>query len=141
MKRLAIGLISVGMILGAANFGFAKTKTLSTTSIEESFVNAVGACAPSSNVAGALGKTHDPAMQFALRDALILEAADDAGNVAGANQSHSACMRKALTASGFDAAEMEVLPYCVKHDWPDPFDDLGVCVEHHARLQNALKLK
>ena len=56
MKRFAVALITTSMLLSAVSVGFA----LSTTGIEEAFVDAVGTCGPSSNVAGSLGKSDDP---------------------------------------------------------------------------------
>ena len=96
-------------------------KDLSTVGLEEAFIDAVGVCGPSSNVAGSLGKSTDPQVKIELRDALITEAADDAAGVAGANQPHSDCLKKDLSARGYCETDMAALPYCVKHDWPDPF--------------------
>ena len=78
-------------------------------------------------------------MRIALRDALITEAADDAAAVPGSGKAHSDCLRKDLTARGLSENDMAALPYCVKHDWPDPFTSLGVCVKSHSRLEGALK--
>ena len=96
-----------------------------TTGAEEAFVDAVGVCGPSSNVAGSLGKSNDPQVKIALRNALITEAADDAAGVAGANQPHAECLKKDLTSRGYTDDELGALPYCVTHDWPDPFTGLG----------------
>jgi hypothetical protein len=137
MKRIAVALIATSMLLTAAGVGFAKD--LSTVGLEEAFIDSVGVCGPSSNVAGVLGKSTDPQVKIALRNALITEAADDAAGVAGANQPHSDCLKKDLSARGYTDNEMASLPYCVKHDWPDPFTSLGICVKNHSRLEGALK--
>ena len=139
MKRVAVALIATSMLMTAVGAGFAKD--LSTTGLEEAFIDAVGTCGPSSNVAGSLGKSEDPAVKIALRDALIAEAADDAAGVAGSNKAHSECIRKDLTSRGYTDNDMAALPYCVKHDWPSPFDSLGVCVKSHSRLEGALNKK
>lgn len=139
MKRVAVALIATSMLMTTVGAGFAKD--LSTTGLEEAFIDAVGTCGPSSNVAGSLGKSEDPAVKIALRDALIAEAADDAAAVAGSNKAHSECIRKDLTSRGYTDNDMAALPYCVKHDWPSPFDSLGVCVKSHSRLEGALNKK
>jgi hypothetical protein len=137
MKRFAVALITTSMLVSAASVGFA----LSTTGIEEAFVDAVGTCGPSSNVAGSLGKSDDPAVKIALRNALIIEAADDAAAVAGSSKAHSDCIRKDLTTRGMSSDEMNALPYCVKNDWPSPFTSLGVCVKNHSQLEGLLNKK
>ncbi len=137
MKRIAVALIATSMLMTAVSAGFAKD--LSTVGIEEAFIDAVGTCGPSSNVAGSLGKSDDPQVKIALRNALITEAADDAAAVAGTNKAHSDCIRTDLTSRGMSDNDMAALPYCVKHDWPDPFTSLGVCVKSHSRLEGALK--
>ena len=137
MKRFAVALIAMSTLLTAAGVGFAKD--LSTVGLEEAFIDSVGVCGPSSNVAGSLGKSTDPQVKIELRNALITEAADDAAGVAGANQPHSDCLKKDLSARGYTDNDMDSLPYCVKHDWPDPFTSLGVCVKNHSRLEGALK--
>jgi hypothetical protein len=137
MKRIAVALIATTMLMAAASVGFAKD--LGTVGLEEAFIDAVGVCGPSSNVAGALGKTTDPQVKIALRNALITEAADDAASVAGANQPHADCLKKDLSARGYTDNDMASLPYCVKHDWPDPFTSLGACVKNHSRLEGAMK--
>jgi hypothetical protein len=139
MKRLAVALIATGLLISTAGTGLAKD--LGTTGLEEAFVDALGTCGPSSNVAGALGKSEDPAMKIALRGALIVEAADDAAGVAGANKPHADCMKKDLTTRGMSADEMAALPYCVKHDWPDPLTSLGDCVKNHGRLEGVMNKK
>jgi hypothetical protein len=139
MKRFAVALIATGLLMVAAAVGFAKD--LSTVGIEEAFIDAVGTCGPSSNIAGSLGKSTDPQVKIELRDALITEAADDAAGVAGANQAHSDCMKKDLSARGYSDTDMAALPYCVKHDWPDPFTSLGTCVKSHSRLEGAMNKK
>jgi hypothetical protein len=137
MKRFAVALIATSMLMSAASVGFA----LSTTGIEEAFVDAVGTCGPSSSVAGSLGKSEDPTVKIALRNALIIEAADDAAAVAGSSKAHSDCIRKDLTTRGMSADEMSALPYCVKNDWPSPFTSLGVCVKNHSQLEGLLNKK
>ncbi len=137
MKRIAVALIATSMLMTAVSVGFAKD--LAPFAIEEAFIDAVGTCGPSSNVAGSLGKSEDPAVRIALRDALITEAADDAAAVPGSGKAHSDCLRKDLTSRGLSENDMAALPYCVKHDWPDPFTSLGVCVKSHSRLEGALK--
>jgi hypothetical protein len=137
MKRFAVALIATSMLMSAASVGFA----LSTTGIEEAFVDAVGTCGPSSNVAGSLGKSEDPTVKIALRNALIIEAADDAAAVAGSSKAHSDCIRKDLTTRGMSADEMSALPYCVKNDWPSPFTSLGVCAKNHSQLEGLLNKK
>jgi hypothetical protein len=137
MKRIAVALIATSMLMTAASVG--QAKDLTSTGIEEAFIDSVGTCGPSSNVAGALGKSTDPQVKIALRNALITEAADDAAGVAGANQPHSDCLKKDLASRGFTDNDMAALPYCVKHDWPDPFTSLGVCVKSHSRLEGAMK--
>jgi len=135
MKRIAVALITTSMLMTAVSAGFA----LTTTGIEEAFIDAVGTCGPSSSVAGSLGKSEDPQVKIALRNALITEAADDAAGVAGSNKAHSDCLRKDLMTRGMSAGEMAAIPYCVKHDWPDPFTGLGVCVKSHSRLEGVMK--
>ncbi len=135
MKRLAVALISGSLLMGAAGMSFA----LTSTGIEEAFVDAVGVCGPSSNVAGALGKSEDPAVRLALRNALIIEAADDAGGAPGSGKSHSDCMKKELSSRGLSSDQMSALATCVKNAWPDPFDNLGTCVTSHGWLEGALK--
>jgi hypothetical protein len=137
MKRLGVALIAGSMLLSAVSVGFAKD--LSTVGLEEAFIDSVGVCGPSSNVAGSLGKSDDPQVKIALRNALITEAADDAAGVAGSNKAHSDCLKKDLSARGYSDNDMAALPYCVKHDWPDPFTNLGQCVKSHSRLEGALK--
>jgi len=62
--------------MAAVGVGFAKD--LNTIGLEEAFIDSVGTCGPSSNVAGSLGKSEDPQVKIELRNALITEAADDA---------------------------------------------------------------
>ena len=139
MKRFSVALIATCTLMTLVGLGFAKD--LSTVGIEEAFIDAVGTCGPSSNVAGSLGKSTDPQVKIELRDALITEAADDAAGVAGANQAHSDCMKKDLSARGYSDTDMAALSYCVKHDWPDPFTSLGTCVKSHSRLEGAMNKK
>jgi hypothetical protein len=136
MKRIAIALLSSGLLLATVGLGFAKD--LTSSGLEEAFIDAVGTCGPSSSIAGSLGKSVDPNVKIALRNALIVEAADDAAGVPGSNPTHSDCIKKDLASRGYSAAQEESLPYCVKHDWPDPFTSLGQCVQNHARLEGAL---
>jgi hypothetical protein len=137
MKRILVALITTSVLMGVASAGFA----LSTAGIEEAFVDSVGTCGPSSKIAGMLGASNDPEVKIALRNALIIEAADDAAVVAGSNKEHSDCIRKELKARGYSENDMEALPYCVKNDWPSPFTSLGVCVQSHSRLEAAMKMK
>ena len=139
MKLIPVALITTSLLLTVVSSGFAKD--LSTVGLEEAFIDSVGTCGPSSNVAGSLGKSEDPQVNIALRDALITEAADDAAVVAGSNKAHSDCIRKDLTSRGYTDNDMSALPYCVKHDWPDPFTGLGVCVKNHSRLEAVLHKK
>ena len=139
MKRFGVVLIATSMLTTAVGVGFAKD--LSTVGLEEAFIDAVGVCGPSSNVAGSLGKSEDPQVKIELRNALITEAADDAAGAAGSNKAHSDCMKKDLSARGYSDTDMAALPYCVKHDWPDPFTSLGTCVKSHSRLESAMKPK
>ena len=136
MKKMAIALVSSGLLMAAVSLGFAKD--LTSSGLEEAFIDAVGTCGPSSSVAGSLGKSTDPQVKIALRDALIVEAADDAAGVPGANAAHSECMKKELSTRGYTGAQEAALPYCVKHDWPDPFTSLGQCVQSHGRLEGAI---
>ncbi|MGA8792170.1 hypothetical protein, partial [Candidatus Binatus sp.] len=69
MKRIAVALIATSMLMTAVGVGFAKD--LSTVGLEEAFIDSVGTCGPSSKVAGSLGKSEDPQVKIALRDALI----------------------------------------------------------------------
>lgn len=139
MKLISVALVTTSMLVIAVSVGSAKD--LSTVGLEEAFIDSVGTCGPSSNVAGSLGKSEDPQVKIALRGALITEAADDAAGVAGSNKAHSDCIRKDLTSRGYGDNDMAALPYCVKHDWPDPFTSLGVCVKNHSRLEGALNKK
>ena len=137
MRRIVVALITIGMLMGTVSVGFA----LSTAGLEEAFVDAVGTCGPSSKIAGSLGASEDPAVKIALRNALIIEAADDAALVSGSGKEHSDCIRKELKTRGYTDNDMEALPYCVKNDWPSPFTSLGVCVQSHSRLGGAMKKK
>jgi hypothetical protein len=137
MKRSAVVLVAASLLITVASTSFAKD--LTPSGIEEAFIDAVGACGPSSNIAGSLGKSEDPQVKIELRDALITEAADDAAGVAGSNKTHSECLKKDLSARGYTDNDMAALPYCVKHDWPDPFTSLGQCVKSHSRLEGAMK--
>jgi hypothetical protein len=139
MRRLAIGLISAVFVLAAVGVGSAKD--LSSTGLEEAFIDAVGVCGPSSNIAGAIGKSADQAVQMALRRALFLEAADDAAGVAGKNAAHAECLQKDLAGRGYTSEQMAALPDCVSQDWPGPLTSLGDCVKAKTRLSEGLKKK
>jgi hypothetical protein len=138
MNRFYVALIAGVLLTGMTSLAFAKGP-LGSTGLEEAFVDAVGACGPSSAIAGALGHSNDPAVQIELRDALITEAADDAAGVAGSNKGHADCMQKFLEGRGYSKIEMDVLPHCVKRDWPGPLVSLGVCVQNRARMEAGLK--
>ncbi|HEY6420504.1 MAG TPA: hypothetical protein VIX59_16035 [Candidatus Binataceae bacterium] len=139
MKRFALLVLSVTLVLGAAGWSYAAD--LSSSGLEEAFVDAVGTCGPTSNVAGALGKSDDPAVVRALRQALIIEAADDAAGVASQNKPHADCMKKELTGRGYTTDQLGVLPDCTKTDWPDPLTSLGSCVKTRARMMAGMKSK
>ncbi|HVA78126.1 MAG TPA: hypothetical protein VNF27_09535 [Candidatus Binataceae bacterium] len=132
-------MISAVFVLAAVSIGSAKD--LSSTGLEEAFIDAVGTCGPSSNIAGAIGKSADQAVQMALRRALFLEAADDAAGVAGKNASHAECLQKELSGRGYTAEQMDALPDCVSQDWPGPLTSLGDCVKAKTRLSEGLKKK
>ena len=139
MKRVAIGLFSAVFVLAAMGIGSAKD--LTSTGLEEAFIDGAATCGPSSNIAGAIGKSADQAVQMALRRALFLEAADDAAGLAGKNAAHSDCIQKELTARGYTAEQMAALPDCVSQDWPGPLTSLGDCVKNRTRLSEGLKKK
>jgi hypothetical protein len=90
MKRIAVALIATSMLMTAVSVGFSQNP-IKVGELEEAFIDGVGTCGPSSNVAGSLGKSADPQVKIALRDALITEAADDAAAVAGSDKTHSDC--------------------------------------------------
>lgn len=138
MRRITSALFAGILIVGLSGLALAKGP-LTTTGLEESFTDAVGACGPSSVIAGALGHSHDPNVQIALRDALITEAADDAARVPGSNKAHADCMQKFLAGRGYSQYEMDVLPHCVKRDWPGPLVSLGQCVQRRARMEAGLR--
>jgi len=137
MKRLILGILSGVLLIGLA--AVASAKDLTTAGLEEAFVDGVANCGPSSSIAGALGKSKDPGVQAALRNALIAEAADDAAGVGMGSKDHSDCIQKELTSRGYTSQQLAALPYCVKNDWPSPFTSLGTCVANHARLEAGLK--
>jgi hypothetical protein len=139
MKRLGLGILSGILLISLAGVGSAKD--LTSAGLEEAFVDGVADCGPSSSMAGALGKSKDPGVQAALRNALIVEAADDAAGVGGGSKEHSDCIQKELTGRGYTAQQLTTLPYCVKNDWPTPFTSLGVCVQSHAKLEAGLSKK
>jgi len=139
MKGLGLGILSGLLLISMARPGFAKD--LTSAGLEEAFIDGVANCGPSSSVAGALGKSRDPGVQAALRNALIVEAADDAAGVAGGSKEHSDCIQKELTGRGYTSQQLAALPYCVKNDWPTPFTSLGVCVAGHAKLEAGLNKK
>src|SRR5208282_757714 len=130
MSKTTLGILSLAILFATANSSAAADLT-STFGLEEAFIDAVANCGPSSSAAGALGKTSDPAVQIALRNAEIIEAADAAAGVPGSAKSLQDCMQKFLTGRGYDKSQMTVLPECTKQDWPSPFTSLGQCV--HAR--------
>ncbi len=139
MKRLVLGVLSGVLLIGLATVTSAKD--LTSAGLEEAFVDGVANCGPSSTIAGALGKSKDPGVQAALRNALIVEAADDAAGVGGGSKDHADCIQKELTGRGYTAQQLAALPYCVKNDWPTPFTSLGVCVQTHAKLEAGLMKK
>jgi hypothetical protein len=138
INRFSLALIAGVLLAGMTSAAFAKGP-LGSTGLEEAFTDAVGACGPSSAIAGALGHSTDPEVQVELRDALITEAADDAARVAGSNKVHADCMQKFLEGRGYTQVEMDVLPHCVKRDWPGPLVSLGTCVQNRARMEEGLK--
>jgi hypothetical protein len=138
INRFTVALLAGVLVAGLSGAAFAKGP-LTTTGLEEAFTDAVGACGPTSSIAGALGHSNDPEVQVELRDALITEAADDAARVAGSNKAHADCMQKFLEGRGYSQMEMDVLPHCVKRDWPGPLVSLGVCVQNRARMEAGLK--
>jgi hypothetical protein len=75
MNRMTFAILSMVILFAATKPSEAADLT-STFGLEEAFIDAVGNCGPSSTTAGALGKTSDPAVQIALRNAEIIEAAD-----------------------------------------------------------------
>ena len=137
MKRIAIGMLSGVLLLALA--GIASAKDLTSAGLEEAFVDGVANCGPGSSIAGALGKSKDPSVQAALRNALIIEAADDAAGVGGGAKEHADCIQKELTSRGYTSQQMAALPYCTKNDWPSPFTSLGTCVQNHAKLESGMK--
>lgn len=137
MKRIVLGILSGVLLIGLA--GVASAKDLTTAGLEEAFVDGVANCGPSSTIAGSLGKSKDPGVQAALRNALIVEAADDAAGIGGGAQAHADCIQKELTSRGYTSAQLSALPYCVKNDWPSPFTSLGTCVATHAKLESSMK--
>ena len=139
MKRLILGMFSGMLLIGLA--GAASAKDLTTAGLEEAFIDGVANCGPSSSIAGSLGKSKDPGVKAALRDALIVEAADDAAGVGGGSKEHSDCIQKELTSRGYTSQQLEALPYCVKNDWPSPFTSLGNCVASHAKLEASMMKK
>jgi|SRR5215469_12277189 len=94
--------------------------------------------------ARALGKSTDPAVKIARRDArswrrltrrrAIMEAAD----AVAANAAHSAYMNKELTGCGYTGNQEAAPPCCLKHDWPDRFSNLGNCTKSHRQLEGHL---
>lgn len=136
MKKLHLLFIAGVAVIATASMGLAKD--LTTTGLEEAFVDAVAACAPSSVSAGALGKATDPAVRRALRTALIIECADAAAGNTG-NAALESCIQKDLKNRGYTDTQMAVLPECAQHDWPDPFTSLGNCVHLRSRAAAAQK--
>ncbi len=136
MKRF----VSFFAFLIFASYGYTASAatTVSPTKVEEAFVDALGDCGASSIAAGTVTKTNDPGVRHALRDAVIVEAADDAAGLGGGAKEHSDCMQKELKSRGITSAEMAVMPDCVEHDWPEPLDSLGQCVQSRARMEAGL---
>jgi hypothetical protein len=130
MGRLTFAILFTTILFAAPKPSEAADLT-STFGLEEAFIDAVGNCGPSSSAAGAMGKNSDPAVQIALRNAEIIEAADAAAGVPGSSKPLQECMQKFLTGRGYNKSQMTVLPECTKQDWPSPFTSLGQCV--HAR--------
>ncbi|HEY1866155.1 MAG TPA: hypothetical protein VGG55_03715 [Candidatus Acidoferrales bacterium] len=140
MRRLALGILSGRLLISLARL--ASAKDLTSAGLEEAFIDGVANCGPSSSMAGALGKSKDPGVQAALRNALIVEAADDAAGVGGGSKEHSDCIQKELSGRGYTSQQqLSALPVCVKNDWPTPFTSLGVCVASHAKLEAGLNKK
>ncbi|HKF28095.1 MAG TPA: hypothetical protein VKB29_02640 [Candidatus Binataceae bacterium] len=139
MKRLVLGILSGILLISLVRL--ASAKDLTSAGLEEAFIDGVADCGPSSTMAGALGKSKDPGVQAALRNALIVEAADDAAGVAGGSKEHSDCIQKELTGRGYTSQQLAAVPYCVKNDWPTPFTSLGICVASHAKLEAGLNKK
>jgi hypothetical protein len=139
MKRLLLGILSGILLVSLVRL--ASAKDLTSAGLEEAFIDGVADCGPSSSMAGALGKSKDPGVQAALRNALIVEAADDAAGVGGGSKEHSDCLQKELTGRGYTSQQLAALPYCVKNDWPTPFTSLGICVASHAKLEAGLNRK
>jgi hypothetical protein len=133
MRKITLGILSLAILFATANSSAAADLT-STFGLEEAFVDAVANCGPSSSAAGALGKTADPAVQQALRNAEIIEAADAAAGVPGSAKSLQDCMQKFLTGRGYNKSQMTVLPECAKQDWPSPFTSLGECVHDRGKM-------
>jgi|SRR5271170_378641 len=107
---------------------------LTSTALEEAFIDSVANCGPSSSTAGAMGKNSDPAVQMALRTAEIIEAADAAAGVPGSSKSLQDCMQQFLVGRGYNKSQMTVLPECTKQDWPSPFTSLGECVHGRGKM-------
>jgi hypothetical protein len=114
MKRLLLGILSGILLVSLVRL--ASAKDLTSAGLEEAFIDGVADCGPSSSMAGALGKSKDPGVQAALRNALIVEAADDAAGVGGGSKEHSDCLQKELTGRGYTSQQLAALPYCVKND-------------------------
>src|SRR5271170_5698243 len=126
MKRLSMLMCCAVVLALGATMVAADT----SSTIEEAFVDAVGNCGGSSKVSSLLATTKDPGLLRALRYAIIVEAADDAAAVPGADKGHSDCVRKELRARGVTVSQMSVIPDCVANDWPEPLDSLGQCVSN-----------
>jgi hypothetical protein len=133
MNKKTLGILSSVILFATANWTAAADLT-STFGLEEAFVDSVANCGPSSSAAGAMGKSSDPAVEIALRNAEIVEAADAAAGVPGASKSLQDCMQKFLVGRGYNKSQMRVLPECVKQDWPSPFTSLGECVHDRGKM-------
>ena len=134
MKRLVLGLLSGILLVSLARL--ASAKDLMSAGLKEAFIDGV---APARwRELSARAKT--PACK-PLRNALIVDAADDAAGVGGGAKEHSDCIQKELTGRGDTSQQLAALPYCVKNDWPTPFTSLGVCVASHAKLEAGLNKK
>jgi hypothetical protein len=136
MSRLALALLLATILLSTTRQSAADQTT--TFGLEEAFVDAVATCGPSSSAARVIGKNSDPAVQIALRNAEIIEAADAAAEVPGSSKPLEDCRQRFLTGRGYNKSEMTVLPECTKQDWPSLFTSLGQCV--HARGGNGPSL-
>jgi hypothetical protein len=116
MRRMTFAILLMVVLFAATKPSEAADLT-STFGLEEAFIDTVGNCGPSSSTAGALGETSDPAVQIALRNAEIIEAADAAAGVTGSSKALQDCMQKFLIGRGYNKSQMTVLQECAKQDW------------------------